>query len=77
MVNEEIQKYQRLLIYYFQKNHSEKLKYRPKAIEVNQDNEVFGMTKHVGILTLKIEHLIISIEEKNKYFTENQHIRWG
>lgn len=72
MKNEKIRKYQSLLISYFQKNHPEKLKYQPKVIEINQDNEVFGMTKHVGILTLKIEHLIISIEDKNRYFTENQ-----
>lgn len=57
---------------YFRNNYPEKLRYQPKVIEVNQDNEVFGMTKHVGILTLKIEHLIISIEDKNRYFTENQ-----
>lgn len=45
MESEEIKKYQRLLIYYFQKDHPEKLKYQPKVIEVNQDNVVFGMMK--------------------------------
>lgn len=36
MVNEEIQKYQRLLMQYFRNNFPEKLKFQPKIIEVQK-----------------------------------------
>lgn len=52
MESEEIRKYQRLLITYFQKNHPEKLKYQPKVIEVNEDKVVFGLIKCIGRLQI-------------------------
>lgn len=36
MVNEEIKKYQRLLMQYFRNNFLEKLKFQPKIIEVQK-----------------------------------------
>ena len=52
MASEEIRKYKKLLIKYFREKFPEKLKYQPKVIEVNRDNVVFGMTKHMGSLVL-------------------------
>lgn len=52
MVNEEIQKYQRLLIQYFKKSHPEKLRLNPRVLEVTKTHVKFGMQKHFGILLI-------------------------
>lgn len=58
MEKEETKKYQRLLIRYFKEQQPEKLKYQPKVIEVNQDQLVFGMTKHMGVFSFHKDYLI-------------------
>lgn len=58
MESEEIKKYQRLLIKYFQKNHPKKLRYQPKVIEAREGYVVFGMMKHIGLLNLSKDYLI-------------------
>ena len=60
MESEEIKKYQRLLIIYFQKNHPEKLKFQPKVVEVREDYVAFGMIKHMGRLVLSKDILVNS-----------------
>ena len=51
MVNEEIQKYQRLLIQYFKKSHPEKLRLNPRVLEVTKTHVKFGMQKHLIYLS--------------------------
>lgn len=48
MENEEIRKYQRLLILYFRENHPEKLLFNPRVIEVTETHIKFGLLKHMG-----------------------------
>jgi len=48
MKNEEIKKYQRLLILYLREKHPEKLPFNPRVIEVTETHIKFGMLKHMG-----------------------------
>jgi len=52
MENEEIRKYQRLLMEYFRENHPEKLLFNPIVIEVTETKVKFGLLKHNGVLVL-------------------------
>lgn len=63
MESEEIKKYKRLLITYFQNNHPEKLRYQPKVIEVKEYEVAFGMLKCTGILLLS--KVILNMQQYN------------
>ncbi len=49
--------------------HPEKLKFNPTLIEITKENVIFGMSKHMGRMTIPIETIILDLKKLNN---ENQ-----
>ncbi len=55
---------EQLFFEWFNKFHSDNLKFDPRIIEVTETDVIFGMKKHMGRLVVSIEKIINEMKTK-------------